>query len=80
MCLFIEFDPPKCLAELQKKILCRCTIEFLFVRDTFGVEWLGKSSRIAAVLDLAKREHNRAKSGIAVNTAIFTLSSNCINE
>ena len=46
-------------------MLCRCTIEFLFVRDTFGVEWLGKSSRIAAVLDLAKRQHNTAKPGIA---------------
>ena len=43
----------------------RCTIEFLFVRDTSGVEWLGKSSRIAAVLDLAKHQHNTAKSGIA---------------
>ena len=46
-------------------MLCRCAIEFLFVRDTFGVEWLGKSSRIAAVLDLAKCQHNTAKSGIA---------------
>ena len=45
--------------------VCTCTIEFLFVRDTFGVEWLGKSSRIAAVLDLAKHQHNTAKPGIA---------------
>ena len=52
------------LLSFRKSILRRCTIEFVFIRDSFGVKWLGKSSRIAAVLDLAKRQHNRAKSGI----------------
>ena len=36
----------------------------VFVKDSSGVKWSGKSNRIAVVVDLVKRQHNTVKSGI----------------